>query len=114
MWKAASQTKSRTARAKALWQVGMRWTQEQKEGQNGQNRSRAVKLERGQWLDHPRLSKVRSFIFTSRATEEQAKDFEQCVCVCVCARVCIQACVTDQISIKQRPQDGREISKPFL
>ena len=77
-----------------------------------------MKLERGQWLDHPRLSKVRSFIFTSRATEEQAKDFEQCVCVCVCvcvcACVCIQACVTDQISIKQRPQDGREISKPFL
>ena len=75
-----------------------------------------MKLERGQGLDHPRLSKVRSFIFTSRATEEQAKGFEQCVCVCVCvcARVCIQACVTDQISIKQRTQDGREISKPFL
>ena len=82
MWKAASQTKSRTARAKALWQVGTQWAQEQKEGQNGQNRSIAVKLERGQWLDHPRFSEVRSFIFTSRATEEQAKGFEQCVCVC--------------------------------
>lgn len=28
--------------------------------------------------------------------------------------VCVQACVPDQISIKQRPQDGGEISKPFL
>ena len=42
-----------------------------------------MKLERGQGLDHPRFPKVRSFIFTSGATEEQAKCFEQCVSVCV-------------------------------
>lgn len=56
------------------------------------NRSIAVKLERGQWPDHPRFSKVRSFIFTSRATEEQEKGFEQYVCVCVCVCVCTSMC----------------------
>lgn len=114
MWKAASQIKSRIAQAKALWQVGTRWTQELREGQSGQDRSMAMKMERGQVPDHPRFLKVRSFIFIPRAMGNDSSVW-MCVCdVCMCVCVHVQACVTDQISMLKRPQDRPEVSKHFL
>lgn len=79
VWKAASQIKSRIAQAKALWQVGTRWTQELREGQSGQDRRMAMKMERGQGPDHPRFLKVRSFIFIPRA---MGNDSSVWMCVC--------------------------------
>lgn len=68
-----------------------------------------MKLERGQGLGHPGSQRLGVLSLH----QEQLRN-KQSVLSSVFLCVCVQARVTDQISIKQRPQDGREISKPFL